>query len=1280
MKIMFARKQIITTILTLLITTLAWGQVTFSGGGTGTESDPYVLLDKADWNAFAESVNAKENPKTYEGEYLRLGKDITGIDVMVGWFTGGTFASGNEFRGNFDGDWHTLTVSINGTADYSGPFGWADGATIRNLTVDGTITINKSGKHGGGIVSCVEDRDADGRPTNIINCTSKVTISCDVSSAGYHGGLVGWLYSGGLNFENCTFEGSMTGNTNNCAGFVGEIDNNQLTKSVCYTNCTQAHWEIAHTASTVFATFHLPTNFAPQIPEGQRSGWETAYYTHKIGNDGQGTLAYCASKPIPVHYNKILKHYIREHTGDDKEFYVPAAVVTGINGTDIYTDPVIPTVTYYGRELVYGTDFTTSISKEGKTSNVTVSAKSGGDYYGSETFTGINVQSISTWADLKTLLANSSKTRHITLNNDFECPNAAGPLDVKGTVVMRMNGHTIDRNLFELPANYIPSDDIPGYNSMGYDNGYVMKVVENANLTIYGGGIIKGGCNLGDGSGILNYGTLTVEGVTIKENFSRRKNTSGPYGTGTGIYSPGTLNVDKCIITYNVGDGGGSGIYMFGKNTPGSTYAIKNSEISYNRSNSKGGGLRILTNNAVVEGCKIKNNVVKNQGNAATDVSDGGGIYVLESSNSKVKNCEITENNSDWRGGGVFVNTNGGLTMENCKIKNNSSLGKQNVSGTGGGGVFLFGSGNLVLKDCDIEENSSYTVGGVYSEGSRLKIEGDIRIVGNIGDATKANVYLASNNGVIVIQGPLSSTALIGVSKVTGNPLPTSLTVTSGLKGKGTEENFFSDNYMMYWLTTNSNKEVLLQKTLRYSEDHTTSSWAEMVYVKEGIQFINAPIIVDAEFEIDYPIKYGSKYGTIFIEAEKGGRLVYAQTSPVKVSVLTSIKKAAKDGKDDVYGWYTISSPVSNVYLSGENLGVNLVTSVVAPYNFDLLRYNEETSRWETYVAHPDDFNVMENGRGYMYRNANDLQVQYDGETNTDVVKIDLTCSSTVVEGKLRGWNLIGNPYTFDIYKGDGNCAIVNGDLLTEGFYCLTKSGSWEAKKDGTAIKLGEGILVKAKDAGTLVIENTNAKALKERYNNEHIAFTVSSSSYEDVTYAMFNEGSGLPKINHRNEEIPMIYITHDGEDYAIATLGDETKSFNLSFKAKTAGQYTLSYKTEGVFDYLHVIDCFTGRDIDMLADEKYTFIGSPQDKENRFIVRLQYKPNYGSSEGVFAYQNGGDVLVSGEGELQVYDAMGRMVLNRRINGVERVNLNANEVYILKLIGEEILTQKMVVR
>lgn len=158
MKIMFAKKQIIITFLTLLITTLAWGQTTFSGGGSGTEADPYVLLNRADWNAFATSVNAEKNPENYEGKYLRLGNDIEGVEMMVGKFTGGIFASGREFCGNFDGDWHTLTVDIQGATDYAGPFAWIDGATIRNLIVDGTISIKGSGKHGGGIVSCVEDR------------------------------------------------------------------------------------------------------------------------------------------------------------------------------------------------------------------------------------------------------------------------------------------------------------------------------------------------------------------------------------------------------------------------------------------------------------------------------------------------------------------------------------------------------------------------------------------------------------------------------------------------------------------------------------------------------------------------------------------------------------------------------------------------------------------------------------------------------------------------------------------------------------------------------------------------------------------------------------------------------------------------------------------------------------------------------------------------------------------------------------------------------------------
>ena len=189
----------------------------------------------------------------------------------------------------------------------------------------------------------------------------------------------------------------------------------------------------------------------------------------------------------------------------------------------------------------------------------------------------------------------------------------------------------------------------------------------------------------------------------------------------------------------------------------------------------------------------------------------------------------------------------------------------------------------------------------------------------------------------------------------------------------------------------------------------------------------------------------------------------------------------------------------------------------------------------------------------------------------------------------------------------------------------------------------------------------------------------MANSNYDDATYAVFDEGDGLPKINHRNADIPMVYINQDAENYAIAMINDDVKSFDLNFKAMKTGQYTLSCEKDGDFSYLHVIDKLAGRDIDMLLDEKYTFIGSPCDTDARFVVRLSYNGGAGENDE-FAYQNGDDIVVCGEGELQVYDVLGRFVTSKRINGVETINLDATGVYILRLIGEEIHTQKMVVR
>lgn len=408
---------------------------------------------------------------------------------------------------------------------------------------------------------------------------------------------------------------------------------------------------------------------------------------------------------------------------------------------------------------------------------------------------------------------------------------------------------------------------------------------------------------------------------------------------------------------------------------------------------------------------------------------------------------------------------------------------------------------------------------------------------------------------------------------------------------------------------------------------------------------------------------------------EDGGQLVTTSTN-VQATVKKNISGAGADSKVDVnYHWNAISSSVNNAKITDNNANTNLVTSTSG---YELYRYDEPSATWENYKGHSSsDFTNLENGRGYLYRNEIDMAIEFTGTVNTSA---SYTVSADGPTG-FTGFNLIGNPYTHEIYKGGAfPNSVTSGYALSTGFYKLNAAtGAWVAGTDNTtAIAPNEGFLVQATTGGTITIDNTMSKT---RYNNEYLQFTVANSEYEDVAYAWFDKGTGLSKINHRNANIPMLYINQEGQDYAIATMSDDTKTFNLNFKAMTTGKYTLSYKANGEFSYLHVIDRFTGEDIDMLLEGEYSFIGSSNDNDTRFIVKLGYMPNYSDEvNDIFAYQNGNEIFVSGEGELQIFDVTGRKVMTTTINGAESVSIPAQGVYIFRLVGNEIKTQKIVVR
>ena len=407
------------------------------------------------------------------------------------------------------------------------------------------------------------------------------------------------------------------------------------------------------------------------------------------------------------------------------------------------------------------------------------------------------------------------------------------------------------------------------------------------------------------------------------------------------------------------------------------------------------------------------------------------------------------------------------------------------------------------------------------------------------------------------------------------------------------------------------------------------------------------------------------------IEIENGGQLICNN------SVYVKMKKdiTAWDGSN---GWYAIASPVNNQLFSDV---VNLVNTANDPLH-NIYRYDEAEIEWEEYRDNHNTFTSFENGRGYLFRTANiGGLIEFKGNNNVDAINYPLSFAST--NSNFKGFNLIGNPFTQNITWAN----LTKTNVDSEGYYLLNETspnqGQWKAVTDANAvIPPMRAFLVQATgDNPSVSIARTSSK---REYSDEadNIMFTVSNSQHSDEAYVMFKEGHGLNKISHRNAEIPMLYVIDNDQHFAIADINENADVINLGFEAKTMGQYKLSLTTVGDFSRLNLIDRITGEDVDMLVEDEYSFVGTPSDINNRFIVRFSRGVTTNADDESFAYQNGDQIIIEGEGTLQIYDIMGRMVATQYLNGSGTWQATSvpTGVYILRLMGEDVKTQKIIVK
>ena len=207
-----------------------------------SENVEHVIMTAEDWEAFAGHIANGEGC----GDIWKLGANISVAANVVtedysAYPTVGTEA--HPFAGTFDGQGHTLTVDIHDTYyrdeqtnPGAAPFRFIDGATIKNLTVTGSVS---GPGHSAGLVSynqsgsslienCMiytdvsRETGANQRIGGVLghNKTSTVTMrnvvyaGTLINSTYTHniaGGLVGWSDKSTVILENCIFSGNFTG-------------------------------------------------------------------------------------------------------------------------------------------------------------------------------------------------------------------------------------------------------------------------------------------------------------------------------------------------------------------------------------------------------------------------------------------------------------------------------------------------------------------------------------------------------------------------------------------------------------------------------------------------------------------------------------------------------------------------------------------------------------------------------------------------------------------------------------------------------------------------------------------------------------------------------------------------------------------------------------------------------------------------------------------------------------------------------------------------------------
>jgi len=286
-------------------------------------------------------------------------------------------------------------------------------------------------------------------------------------------------------------------------------------------------------------------------------------------------------------------------------------------------------------------------------------------------------------------------------------------------------------------------------------------------------------------------------------------------------------------------------------------------------------------------------------------------------------------------------------------------------------------------------------------------------------------------------------------------------------------------------------------------------------------------------------------------------------------------------------GYYLIASPF-------DNISADDVTGMTDG-DYDLYRFDQSQEKeWRNYKA--DAFTLMA-GKGYLYAHKTDVALRIVGTQPYDG---NGTIALEYVEGHpLTGWNLVGNPYLYDVTS-------YATEHVAYGCYRMN-----ETKDDLVVSEISEAHPLKPMEACFVRATAENATITFNPHRNvttgrcESIRIEVAEKGrLADRLMVVRGGANALQKLSLK-EKRTKLFATDGQEELSIVPCEGAEQPF--CFQAGEEGTYTLTVALEGMkADYLHLVDVQTGADVDLLETQSYEFEATPTDEPCRFKLIIK--------------------------------------------------------------------------